>query len=254
MKKALLYLPNGLMIGASRFFSLHSIKSSGEQKNMIGLISAMDIELYRFVEAMENKKQERIAGVEYTCGKLMGKDVVICNCGVGKVNAAMHTQILIDRYHPDCIIQNGIAGSLTKEVRQLDLVIGTELVYHDMQDFVLEQFEPLEKVYYADPCLTGLAEEAAEGNKVHVGRIATGDIFVSSSADKNRIREYTGALCTEMEGCAVAHTAYLNEIPFIVVRSISDMADEEAELVFSDFQKIAADHSVKMMLSLISKI
>lgn len=221
---------------------------------MIGIISAMDLELKELTEKLVNKKEEMHAGVMYYTGILEGVEVALCTCGVGKVNAAMHTQILIDRYKPDVIIQNGIAGSLSPDVKFFDIVIGDELVYHDMQEFVLEQYGPLEKVYYADKNLVETARKVMENENVHVGRIATGDWFVSNAADKADIVNRTHALCTEMEGCAVAHTAYLNEVPFLVMRAISDMADDSAEVDYEEFQFKAADRAVEIVLKLIKQI
>lgn len=223
---------------------------------MIGIISAMELELKELTEKLADKKEEMHAGVMYYTGILEGVEVALCTCGVGKVNAAMHTQILIDRYKPDVIIQNGIAGSLSPDVKYFDIVIGDELVYHDMQTFVLEAYGPLEKVYYADKKLVELARKTAdeENTHIHVGRIATGDWFVSSATDKTDIAERTQALCTEMEGCAVAHTAYLNNVPFIVMRSISDMADDSAEVDFEEFQLNAAVRAVEIVLKLIKEI
>ncbi|HBN56643.1 MAG TPA: 5'-methylthioadenosine/adenosylhomocysteine nucleosidase [Lachnospiraceae bacterium] len=219
---------------------------------MIGIISAMELELKGLTRRLTDRKTETLAAVTYDTGKLEGKPVVICNCGVGKVNAAMHTQLLITKYRPDVIIQSGIAGSLSPKVKHFDLVIGEELVYHDMQPFVLEQFEPLEKVYVSDARLVRLAEEAA--GICHVGRIASGDQFISDAGIKADIAGRTGALCTEMEGCAVAHTAYLNEVPFLVMRAISDMADDSAEGEFDEFQQKAADRAVDIVLKLVRKI
>ena len=221
---------------------------------MIGIISAMDLELKGLSEKLINKTEEMHAGVMYYTGTLEGVEVALCTCGVGKVNAAMHTQILIDRYKPDVIIQNGVAGSLSPDVKFFDIVIGDELVYHDMQEIVLEQYGPLEKVYYADKKLVETARKVMENESVHVGRIATGDWFVSSAADKADIVNRTHALCTEMEGCAVAHTAYLNEIPFLVMRAISDMADDSAEVDYEEFQFKAADRAVEIVLKLIKQI
>lgn len=219
---------------------------------MTGIISAMDLELRELVEKLEDRKTETLAAVTYYTGKLEGRPVVLCNCGVGKVNAAMHTQILISKYGPDAIIQSGIAGSLSPEVKYFDIVIGEELVYHDMQPFVLEEFEPLQAVYPADPVLVELARRAA--GDCHVGRIASGDQFVSDAAQKADIAARTNALCTEMEGCAVAHTAYLNQVPFVVMRAISDMADNGAETDFEEFQQKAADRAVAIVLKLLGSM
>lgn len=221
---------------------------------MIGIIAAMEIEMKSLVSNMTDVKEYEYAGMNYYSGKLSGKDAVVCLCGVGKVNASMHTQILIDRFNPTVIIQNGLAGSLNASVNQMDLVVGSELTYHDMQDFVIEQFEPLEPLYYSDEKLVRAAVEASEGATVHIGRIATGDWFVSSKEDKDRIVKKTNALCTEMEGCAVAHTAYLNKVPFVVLRSISDSADDNAAMDFADFQIEAAEMLVNIILKLVRMI
>lgn len=221
---------------------------------MVGIIAAMDIELQALLEKMDRPEKSVIAGMDYFKGKLDGVDAVICKCGVGKTNAAMHTQILIDRYSPKAIIQNGLAGSLQPDIKQLDLVIGSELVYHDMQDFVIKNFGPLEAMYHADPVLLEYAKDAAGDESVHVGRIATGDWFVSSQSEKEMILNKTGALCCEMEGCAVAQTAFLNNVPFVVLRSISDSADENAEMDFEKVQGIAAECLVDIILRMIKKI
>lgn len=256
---------------------------------MIGIISAMDLELQALTEKLVDKKEQMHAGVMYYTGTLEGKKVALCTCGVGKVNAAMHTQILIDKYQPTVMIQNGIAGSLSNDVKYFDIVIGSELVYHDMQEFVLEQYGPLEKVYHADQNLIEKAYQAALGNSfcentdkdavcvsdlkqsvsaktnseensakeayhVHIGRIATGDWFVSNTSDKVDIANRTNALCTEMEGCAVAHTAYLNDVPFVVMRAISDMADDSAEVDYEEFQYKAADRAVEIVVELVKSL
>lgn len=221
---------------------------------MVGIIAAMDIEMQALLDKMKGPVKYVYAGMDYYKGKLEGVDTVICKCGVGKTNAAMHTQILIDKFSPKAIIQNGLAGSLQKNVEQLELVIGSELVYHDMQDFVIENFEPLQAVYKSDATLLEYAKEAAGEEGVHVGRIATGDWFVSSQNEKEEILKKTGALCCEMEGCAVAQTAFLNQVPFVVLRSISDTADENAEMDFEKIQGIAAECLVDIILHVIKKI
>jgi adenosylhomocysteine nucleosidase len=215
----------------------------------IGIIAAMDSEMRALAERMQNRQEHILAAMPYYTGTLNGVSAVVCCCGVGKVNAALHTQILIDRFHPDILIQNGVAGSLSPQVGYFDLVVGTELVYHDMQTWVLEQFDPLQTVYTADPQLVQLAAKAAGDCKI--GRIATGDWFVSESAERERIAEQTGAICTEMEGCAVAHTATLNQVPFVVLRAISDMADGSAHEDYVVFAQKAADRAVEIILRLL---
>ena len=215
----------------------------------IGIIAAMESEMQGLVKKMENVQVCTHASLPYYCGTLCGASVIVCLCGVGKVNAAMHTQILIDRYAPDCIIQNGVAGSLSNEVGYFDVVIGSELVYHDMQSWVIDQFEPLQQCYHADAELVRIASESIP--RAHIGRIATGDQFVSEPDQRTSIANRTHALCTEMEGCAVAHTATLNNVPFLVLRSISDMADGSAQEDFPTFAQKAADRAVELLLRML---
>ncbi|MCQ2445117.1 MAG: 5'-methylthioadenosine/adenosylhomocysteine nucleosidase [Mailhella sp.] len=218
----------------------------------IGILSAMDPEIAVLLEHISGLRTERIAAVDYHVGELDGVPVVICNGGVGKVNAAMHTQIMIDRFAPSVIIQNGVAGSLSPKVGRFDVVIGSELVYHDMQAWVLENFEPLRPVYASDAGLVELASSIDPA--AHVGRIATGDLFVSEAAVKADIVTRTGALCTEMEGCAVAHTATLNGVPFVVLRTISDSADDDASMDFGEFLQKASDRSCEFVRKLVARM
>ncbi len=218
----------------------------------IGIIAAMESELHTLEQMLQNRAVETLAGMPYYTGTIQDCPVVLCNCGVGKVNAALHTQILLDRYAPDVLIQSGVAGSLQPQVGCLDVVVGESLVYHDMQPWVLENFEPLQSVYLSDPKLVKIASDAAAG--CHVGRIATGDQFVSDGALRRDIAQRTKALCVEMEGCAVAHTALLNDVPFVVLRAISDMADGTAEQSFAEFEKQAAVRAVEILLRMLPQI
>lgn len=215
----------------------------------IGIIAAMDIEMRALADLMDDREEHILASMPYYTGTIAGIPTIVCCCGVGKVNAALHTQIMIDRFKPDVLIQNGVAGSLSKDVEYFDIVVGSELVYHDMQTWVLEQFEPLQTVYTVDPDLVFLAAKAAGACKI--GRIATGDWFVSTGADRERIAEATHALCVEMEGCAVAHTATLNNVPFVVLRAISDKADGSAHEDYVDFAQKAADRAVDILVRLL---
>ena len=219
---------------------------------MIGLISAMDSEIALLLTAMTDRQEEVRAGVPFYRGKIDGVDVVLVSCGVGKVNAAVHTQILIDFYHPIAIIQSGVAGALVPTLKLYDVVIGSELVYHDMQDFIIDYFDSLQKAYYADPDLVRIASAAAD--KASIGRIASGDLFVSDKETRRAISEKTGALCVEMEGAAVAHTSFLNGIPFVVIRAISDAADSELKVAFAVFEKEAAKNSAKIVRDMLPHV
>ena len=223
---------------------------------MIGIISALGRELQTLAEALDGRETVRRSGLDYHTGTLDGAECVLCECGVGKVNAALHAQIMIDFYRPDAIIFTGVAGALSPEVRHLDTIVASELVYHDMQEFVLEKFGLIEKVYYADARLSALAADvcAARGVAHRVGRIATGDRFVSDAAEKAEIFERTGALCTEMEGCAVAHAATLAGVPYAVLRAISDLADGAADGDFDEFVERAAATSAGVVREMVRRM
>ena len=223
---------------------------------MIGIISAMEPEMRALAASLDGRKTETHSALSYNRGKLGGVECVVCECGVGKVNAASHAQILIDRYAPDAIIFTGVAGALSPEVGLFDTVVATELVYHDMSDFVLDTFSPLERVYRTDERLTSLALDACEaiGTPHIAGRVATGDVFVSDQATKNDIFAHTHALCTEMEGCAVAHVAYLAGVPCAVLRAISDNADGGAEVDFPAFLERAAKTSAAVVRELLARM
>lgn len=205
---------------------------------VVGVVCAMDSELALLREALSDAAEERGAGLPYYTGRIDGVDTVLCSCGVGKVNAAMHTQLLIDRYQPDILVNSGVAGALDPSLKVFDLVVGTEFVYHDMQEFVLDRFEPLQRVYPSDPALLDLFREL--GIPCRFGRIASGDRFVSDRREKESILQKTGALCVEMEGTAIAHTALLNGVGCISVRAVSDAAEDGAVISFDEFEKQAA--------------
>ena len=223
---------------------------------MIGIISAMEPEMRELCAALEDRRDEVRSVLSYHTGTLDGVSVTVCECGVGKVNAASHAQILIDRYAPDAIIFTGVAGALSPDVHLFDTVIATELVYHDMQDFVFDRFSPLQRVYPTDGRLTSLAREACEalGAKHIEGRVATGDLFVSDAEMKADIYSRTKALCTEMEGCAVAHTALLAGVPCAVLRAISDNADGGADVDFPVFLERAAKTSAAVVREMVRRI
>ena len=217
---------------------------------MIGILAAMPSEMAYFKERMANLHHDVWAGLDYFTGSLEGHPVALAECGVGKVNAAMHAQILIDRYPVTALIQTGIAGSLSPEAGHLSIVIGDELVYHDMQPWVLEQYFPNRLSYRSDEKLVRLAQQFAPEGSV-TGRIASGDVFVDDAAAKEAIHTAHQALCCEMEGAAVGQVATLNDLPFLILRCISDMADGDAEMTFAQFEHIAAEKAAKLVHQII---
>ncbi len=214
----------------------------------LGIIGAMDIEVAVLKENMQDMVTATHASSVYCAGKLEGLDVVVVQCGVGKVNAALCTQILVSVYGVTHIVNTGIAGSLTPELDIGDLVVSRDAMYHD---FDCNAFGyPSGRVpgmdvtaFPADEAMMGYAFAAAEAvNPGHtkIGRVASGDQFVASKELKNKIIATTEGLCTEMEGAAIAQTAYRNGIPFVILRAISDKADDSAEMDYPTFERIAA--------------
>ena len=214
----------------------------------LGIIGAMQQEVETLLAAMQDvKKVEKLTAVFYE-GKLEGLDVVVVQCGVGKVNAAMCTQSLCDCFGVTHLVNTGIAGSLCADLDIADLVVSEDAMYHDFDcvhfGYEMGRVPGMDVTAFpADEKMAALAFAAAEKvNPGHtkVGRVASGDLFVAERKAKERIIQRTGALCTEMEGAAIAHTAYRNGVPFVVIRAISDKADDSAEMDYPTFEKIAA--------------
>ena len=214
----------------------------------LGIVGAMQQEVETLLAAMQDvKKVEKLTAVFYE-GKLEGLDVVVVQCGVGKVNAAMCTQSLCDCFGVTHLVNTGIAGSLCADLDIADLVVSKDAMYHDFDcvhfGYEMGRAPGMDVTAFpADEKMAALAFAAAEKvNPGHtkVGRVASGDLFVAERKAKERIIERTGALCTEMEGAAIAHTAYRNGVPFVVIRAISDKADDSAEMDYPTFEKIAA--------------
>ncbi len=222
----------------------------------IGIIGAMEVEVARLKADMKIKREVKKARMNFCEGTLNGKEVVVVRSGIGKVNAAVCTQILADEFGVDGVINTGIAGSLNAEINIGDIVISTDVVHHDM-DAVNFGYDPGQIPqmdvfsFEADKAMADLAEEVCEKVnpeiKVFRGRIVSGDQFVADKAVKNRITEQFHGFCTEMEGAAIAQAAYLNEIPFVILRAISDKADDSASEDYPSFEKKAAEHCVRLV-------
>lgn len=215
----------------------------------IALIGAMVSEVELLRERIDDAQAITYAGNEFYEGSLAGAPVVLTACGIGKVNAAARTQAMIDRFAPTHIVFTGIAGSLDARVGIGDIVVSTDCVQHDYDANVLgvarghvPGFDAVG--FVADEALRAEAVAAlrAAAPETHVveGRVASGDQFVSSLAQKEDIAGAFGALCCEMEGAAVAQVACLNQVPFVVIRAISDKADGSAEMDYATFETIAS--------------
>ena len=230
----------------------------------LGIIGAMSVEVEQLKAQLQNISQKTVAGMDFYEGVLEGLPVVIVVCGVGKVNAAMCAQALCDCFSVTHIVNTGIAGSLCAELDIGDFVISRDAMYHD---FTCQGLNPAYKVgqvpdlpvlsFPADEALTVLAHKAAEA--VHpghsrIGRVASGDQFVSDPGMKDAIICNTGALCTEMEGAAIAHTAWKNGVPFVVIRAISDKADGSAHMDYPTFEALAACRSAEVTTMLAKEL
>ena len=228
----------------------------------LGIIGAMEVEVSALKEKMENLTvHSHPTGMEFFQGKLEGLDVVVVMCGVGKVNAALCVQILCDCFHVTHVVNTGIAGSLCVELDIGDLVISKDAMYHDFDvrnfGYPLGTVPGLPQTYCADEALIRYAQEAAEQvNPGHsrIGRVATGDQFVCREGQKRGIIEGTGALCTEMEGAAIAQAAYRNGVPFVILRAISDKADDSAQMDYPTFEAQAARHCAGITQALAKRL
>ncbi len=213
----------------------------------LGIIGAMEQEVETLLGLLKNKNAAVHNGSTYYEGTLDGLDVVVVQCGIGKVNAALCVQVLCDCYGVTHVVNTGIAGSLCPELDIGDLVISSDAMYHDVDcahfGYTMGQMPGMPVNYEADQKMVDLAFAAAEGvNPGHtrIGRVASGDQFVAARELKEKIIAVTGALCTEMEGAAIAQAAYRNGIPFVIIRAISDKADDSAEMDYPTFERIAA--------------
>ena len=229
----------------------------------IGIIGAMEVEVAILKEKMEDVRIIKKASMDFYEGILAGKKVVVVRSAIGKVNAGICAQILADVFSVDAIINTGIAGSLNKNINIGDIVLSTDGVQHDMDatgfGYRKGQIPQMPVFFFnADDNLRRLAAEVCkEVNpdiQVFEGRIASGDQFVCDQDVKNRIVSEFSAYATEMEGAAIGQAAYLNEIPFLVVRAISDKADGSAQMDYSEFEKAAVDHSVRLTLNMLARI
>lgn len=227
----------------------------------LGIIGAMEEEIETLLSAMTEKASTEHAGSVFYAGKLENTDVVVVKCGVGKVNAALCVQILCDCYHVTHLINTGIAGSLCAQLDIGDLVISRDAMYHDFDchafGYPVGLVPGMPLTYPANDTMIAYAQEAAEQihpNHSVVGRIASGDQFVCDKVLKEHIIHVTDALCTEMEGAAIAQTAYRNKIPFVILRAISDKADDSAEMDYPSFEKLAAHRCADVTKCLARKL
>lgn len=230
---------------------------------MLGIIGAMEEEVAKIKEQMEDVETKQIASMEFLKGTVKGHPVVVVRSGIGKVNAAMCTQILADIYHVDAVINTGIAGSLNADINIGDIVLSTDALEHDMDavafGYPVGQIPRMDTLSFkADEQLRKTAKEICEKVNPDVtvfeGRVVSGDQFISDKQKKEWLIENFAGYCTEMEGAAIAHAAYLNDIPFLIIRAISDKADDSASVDYPAFEAKAIEHSVRLLLALCEEL
>ena len=228
----------------------------------LGIIGAMAVEVELLKEKMENLTITNHAGMEFYDGVLEGLDAVVVQCGVGKVNAAMCAQVLCSVFGVTHLVNTGIAGSLCAQLDIGDLVVSRDAMYHDFDcvhfGYEMGKVPGMDVVAFpADEMMIRYALDTAEEvNPGHArtGRVASGDLFVAEKSIKNRIIEKTGAICTEMEGAAIAQTAYRNKVPFVILRAISDKADDSAQMDYPTFETQAAHRCAEVTCMMARKL
>lgn len=227
----------------------------------IGIIGPSEREIMPFVQQISNKKSETKAMLTFYCGEYENVEVVALYCGVCKVNAAIATQILIDKFEVTHVIATGAAGAIDNELSIGDTVISTETAYHDVDEGILTEYHPwMKSIWFeADTALLELCEKMIENNefpnKVVFGKIVTGEAFISESGRSEMISKYNPK-CVDMETASIAHACHVNKIPFIAIRSITDTEDECGKEAFESNCATASDKSieiVKRILKLLSK-
>lgn len=223
----------------------------------VGIIGAMDSEVELLKSKVEGAHTRELAGLAFVEGTLEGVDVVVVKCGVGKVNAAMCAQALVSVFGCNRIINTGVAGSLDNRIEIGDIVVSTDAVEHDM-DVTPLGYAPGEHpdlrlvAFEADTALRSAVVVAAgelDGVNVFEGRVCSGDQFIGSAEAKKRIVSAFGGMCCEMEGAAIAHVCHVAGVPFVVVRAISDKADDSGNVDYPTFEKAAAAHCASIVLA-----
>ena len=228
----------------------------------VGIIGAMDVEVERICQNISGPILHQLCGLDFLEGFLAETPVIVVRSGVGKVNAALCAQLLITKFKITHLINTGVAGALASGLNVLDLVISTEVMYHDV-DATNWGYESctvpgMTRTFVADPSLVNIASLACKKlfpeKTIIQGIIASGDQFIGSNEMKNKIKELCNPACVEMEGAAIAHAAYLNNIAYVVIRAISDKADGSAQMDYPEFERAAAKHSAKLVETLVTRV
>lgn len=229
---------------------------------MLGIIGAMEEEVVKIKAQMQDVEVTTVAGMNFYRGTLSGHEVVVVQSGIGKVNAAICSQILVDRFPVTALVNTGIAGSLKNEINIGDVVLSVDALHHDMDGtcfgYPAGQVPQMDTLAFpADKALMELARECCEKVNPEVGiftgRVLSGDQFIADKQKKEWMVENFQGICVEMEGAAIAQTAYRNQIPYLIIREISDKADDSAQMDYSEFEKNAIERSVRLVLELAAR-
>lgn len=230
---------------------------------MLGIIGAMEEEVNQLKEVMENVSVETRASMDFFKGTIEGCPVVVVRSGIGKVNAGICTQILADIYQVKAVVNTGIAGSLQAKIDIGDIVLSTDTLQHDVEaeafGYPVGQIPRMDTLAFAaDEKLLSCAEECCSrvnpDIKTFRGRVLSGDQFIADGKKKEWLVKTFDGCCTEMEGAAIGQAAYLNKIPFLVVRAISDKADGSASVDYPEFEAKAISHTVALMKAMIRSL
>ncbi len=230
----------------------------------IGIIAAEYEEMLAIKNIMENIREEKIYNLIFYIGKIHNKECILVECGVGKVNAARTTQSLIDKFEVNYVINVGSAGSITPELNVQDIVIGKELIQYDFDITQIGDYEKGEicdvgKYFYSDEKLIKLCEETIEDMKdknfkIKIGRIGTADLFFANPERAKIVRKEFGMECLEMEGAAIGQVCFLDNVPFLVIRGISDTPNGNNKIDFHTYLKLASKRTAEILENLIFKI
>jgi len=226
----------------------------------IGIICAMEKEAKKILSHLLDRTEEPIGSLTFYRGFLGEKEVILSVCGIGKVFAAMCAQTMILRFAPECIINSGVAGSLSAALEILDVAVSENLVQHDMDTSLLGDpvgmISGINKVYLpASPDLVAEVEEKAKrlGIRAVRGTVATGDQFIGDPVKKEKLRSDFSPIACEMEGGAIAQVAYVNRVPFCAIRAISDSFRGNSGMEYSQFAEKASDQGAELLLSLLEE-
>lgn len=238
-----------------------NVQGVADENRPVGIISAMDNEIALLLKCAKIDHIDQIGGMDFNVGELCGRDVVIVKAGVGKVCAASGAATLLNTYDPESILFTGIAGGVGDETKVLDVVVATDLVQHDYGRITNDGFEwydeygGVDGYYYCDQDLVSMAYECAASvvgeDHVFKGTVATGDQFIASEGYVEILQNDFDALACEMEGAAVADVCTQYQVPFVVIRTMSDKADGNAQQTLENFQDIAADNSCRIVMEML---